>query len=404
MIDDPKNKKKVPTCHRTITKSIFDDLDYKYVIKNSVGEALELYKKEAKEIDKIQKRILEISKKEEPYDIFICYKETDENKERTHDSVIAEDIYDKLTEEGYKVFFSKITLEDKLGTEYEPYIYSALKTSKVMLVVGTSEENFNAVWVKNEWSRYLEFMKEDKNKVMIPVYSKIDAYKLPESFANLQAQNMDKIGAMQDLIKGIKKIINETKNTSVTNKDIENLKKVMDEASNVGNGKYEVVKMKEKLPTSYYILLVLIILSVIMLTLLNSLIFASLSDQNIKKGFSLFLFSNFITILGCILCSSGRKEYRYGKYLFLISLVCNILFCLVYKYSFGSLGWKSYFITSNILFEFVFNIMLFLINPKWSIDSSTKLVLNKKEKEKQDKLNNEIIQNFREKEKLFFKK
>ena len=46
-----------------------------------------------------------------------------------------------------------------------------------MLVVGTKEEYFNAVWVKNEWSRFLEMMKKDKNKSLIPVYSKIDAYK-----------------------------------------------------------------------------------------------------------------------------------------------------------------------------------------------------------------------------------
>ena len=74
-----------------------------------------------------------------------------------------------------------------------------------MLVVGTSEENFNAVWVKNEWSRFLEMMHQDKSKVLIPVYSKIDAYKLPEEFAMLQAQSMDKVGAMQDLTRGVKK-------------------------------------------------------------------------------------------------------------------------------------------------------------------------------------------------------
>ena len=182
-VDDPKTKKKVPTCHRTLVSSILSDKDYKYIIKNSYGEALELYKKEAEQIGEIQKGILEISSKEKPYDVFICYKETDDKGERTHDSVIAEDIYNDLTEAGYKVFFARITLEDKLGKEYEPYIYSALKSARVMLVVGTTKENFEAVWVKNEWSRYLEFMKKDKSKSLIPVYSKIDAYKLPEEFA-----------------------------------------------------------------------------------------------------------------------------------------------------------------------------------------------------------------------------
>ena len=47
------------------------------------------------------------------------------------DSVIAQDVYDALTEKGYRVFFSRITLEDKLGTEYEPYIFAALNSAKV---------------------------------------------------------------------------------------------------------------------------------------------------------------------------------------------------------------------------------------------------------------------------------
>ena len=69
------------------------------------------------------------------------------------DSVIAQDVYDALTEKGYRVFFSRITLEDKLGTEYEPYIFAALNSAKVTLAFGTDYEYFSAVWVKNEWSR-----------------------------------------------------------------------------------------------------------------------------------------------------------------------------------------------------------------------------------------------------------
>ena len=79
---------------------------------------------------KFKKTSYQFLQKKKPYDIFICYKETDKQGNRTHDSVIAEDIYDKLTSLGFKVFFSKITLENKLGKEYEPYIYSALKTLK----------------------------------------------------------------------------------------------------------------------------------------------------------------------------------------------------------------------------------------------------------------------------------
>ena len=210
-VDDPKTKKKIPTCHRTVFNSIFDDIDYKETIANADVVAKRLYQEEAEKIDKIQKTILAISQKEEPYDIFICYKETDNLGSRTRDSVIAQDIYDSLTDKGYKVFFARITLESKLGSEYEPIIFAALQSSKVMLVIGTKEEYFNAPWVKNEWSRFLGFMKEQRGKYLIPCYKDIDAYNMPEEFLALQSQNIDKLGFLQDLIRGIDKIFGRDK-------------------------------------------------------------------------------------------------------------------------------------------------------------------------------------------------
>ena len=53
-------------------------------------------REEAKKIEEIRKGIIEVSGKEEPYDIFICYKETDENGNRTLDSVLAQDVYEEL--------------------------------------------------------------------------------------------------------------------------------------------------------------------------------------------------------------------------------------------------------------------------------------------------------------------
>ena len=146
----------------------------------------EMYREKAKEIDRIQQSILEVAAQEDPYDIFICYKETAENGDRTIDSVIAQDVYDELTAKGYRVFFSRITLEDKLGQEYEPYIFAALNSAKVMLAFGTDYEYYNAVWVKNEWSRFLQLIAKGEKKTLIPCYKNIDAYDMPKEFAKLQ--------------------------------------------------------------------------------------------------------------------------------------------------------------------------------------------------------------------------
>ena len=205
-VEDPSTHRRVPTINRTQFTSVFSDEDYKSAISYADTYQKSIYEEEAKAIDEIQKGILSIAQKEEPFDVFICYKETDANGRRTPDSVLANDLYHQLTQEGFKVFFSRITLEDKLGIAYEPYIFAALNSSKVMVVLGTKPEYFNAVWVKNEWSRYLTLIKNGAKKTLIPAYRDMDPYDLPEEFSHLQAQDMSKLGFMQDLIRGIKKI------------------------------------------------------------------------------------------------------------------------------------------------------------------------------------------------------
>ena len=206
-VDDPGTGKKIPTCHRSSFESVEDDTNFEQACENADAIARRLYREEARQIETLRQRILEVSGKEEPYDIFISYKELDEDGERTIDSVIAQDIYKALNKEGYRVFFSRISLEGKLGIEYEPYIFAALNSAKVMIVVGTDYEYFNAVWVKNEWSRFLKLVSDGQQKTLIPVYKDMDPYDMPKELRNLSAQNMGKIGAMQDLLHGVEKLI-----------------------------------------------------------------------------------------------------------------------------------------------------------------------------------------------------
>lgn len=210
-VEDPATKKRVPTCHRTRVQSITSNENYKLACQYADAESRMMYEDDAEELDALQKKILNASAKEEPYDVFICYKETDDaTGERTEDSVLAQNIYNELIRCGLRVFFSRVSLEDKLGKDYEACIYAALTSSKVMLMVTTDSEHCNAVWVKNEWKRYIDFMKNDNSKVLIPVYKNISPYALPDEFAKLQAQDMSKLGAIQDLVHGVEKIVGKT--------------------------------------------------------------------------------------------------------------------------------------------------------------------------------------------------
>lgn len=218
-VDDPATGDKVPTCHRSSFDSVLEDPNFELVMENSDAISRKVYRDEAKAIEELRRSIIEVSSKEEPYDVFISYKELDASGERTIDSVIAQDIYKELTNEGYRVFFSRISLESKLGVEYEPYIFAALNSARVMIVVGTDYDNFNAVWVKNEWSRYLALIASGQKKTLIPCFKNIDAYDMPREFNKLAAQDMGKVGAMQDLLRGVEKLLDKNEGSAAVHAD-----------------------------------------------------------------------------------------------------------------------------------------------------------------------------------------
>ena len=84
-VEDPATHKRIPTVNRAQYTSIFDDDNYKLALQYADGYQRHIYEEEAKAINEIQKGILAISQKEEPFDVFICYKETDRNGRRTPD-------------------------------------------------------------------------------------------------------------------------------------------------------------------------------------------------------------------------------------------------------------------------------------------------------------------------------
>lgn len=213
-VEDPATYEYLPTCHRASFDSFLEDVDYLAAVEHSDGLTRRQYQKDAAKIAEVQRGILATSQSAEPFDVFICYKESDENGDRTRDSLLAQDIYYQLTEQGRKVFFARITLEDVVGKQYEPYIFAALNSARVMVVVGTKPEHLNAVWVKNEWSRFLAMMKKDHHKLLLPCYRDMDPYDMPEQLAVLQSYDMSKIGFIQDLTRGIAKVLDAEKKSA----------------------------------------------------------------------------------------------------------------------------------------------------------------------------------------------
>lgn len=107
-VEDPESGERIPTCNRTLIDSILADVDYKTALEYATGPQKSIYKNEAAAIDKIQQGILATAQKEKPYDVFICYKESDSERgiKRTDDSYEAQNLYTFLVQKGYRVFFA----------------------------------------------------------------------------------------------------------------------------------------------------------------------------------------------------------------------------------------------------------------------------------------------------------
>ena len=208
-VPDPVSGRYFPTLHRIKDINFLNYRNYTEALELADEEQKKQLKKEAEEIARIQEEYLNTASNEKPYDAFICYKETDsETGDITEDTALAEELYNELKGRGYKVFFAKETLKEKLSIDYEPYIFAALKSAKVMAVIGTKSECFTAVWVKNEWGRFLKLMDENPEKRIF--FACKDTEDLPRAFANRQAQLLNDNRAIKNLAANIVTYLNNT--------------------------------------------------------------------------------------------------------------------------------------------------------------------------------------------------
>lgn len=200
--------RRIPTINRMKYDSVFDNDAYKKAIAFSDEETRRIYECEAGRIEEIQKEFRKIASEEEKYDVFISYKDKEDSTgERTRDGEWAQLIYNALTDEGYNVFFSRITLRSCPGGKFEPKIFAALQSASVMIVVACSPEHVNAVWVKNEWSRFLKFRETDPNKYLIPVYADMKPEALPKQLSAYQGYEANGTGFISSLVENINKRI-----------------------------------------------------------------------------------------------------------------------------------------------------------------------------------------------------
>ena len=210
--EDDYDGRKLPTCYAATMESFLDDKEYLAAISCAPDAKVKAYYEEqGKIIEKNRIEWYEKASKEPAYDVFLCFKDSDKenNIERTDDSIEVANLYTYLSGKGYRVFFSRETLRDKVAEKYEPYIYNALNTASVMIVYGSKPEYFESVWMKNEWTRFLKRMREGLkvDGSLIVAYDGMNPAELPKVFAGRQCLDARKKTFYGDLETLIARVI-----------------------------------------------------------------------------------------------------------------------------------------------------------------------------------------------------
>lgn len=166
---DSKEKFRLqPICYEPMNASFSKDEYFLKALELAKDEKQrESYLERAKEIDYIQKKFLEYSKDERyHFDCFICVKVTElENADRfTADSHYADNIYTFLQKNGICPFYSEKVAKEYAGADYEALILYALSRASSFLMVISDDRYLETPWVKNEYTRYLSMVKDQKKE------------------------------------------------------------------------------------------------------------------------------------------------------------------------------------------------------------------------------------------------
>lgn len=192
-----------PTCNRAQYRPVTENKYFKKCFENCSENERVLLIKRGNEIETIRKQIIAIADKQQPYDIFICYKQTTmDGKNRAPEADWGKDLYYRLNGIGFKVFFAEITLPSKSGA-YEANIFSALNSCQLMLILSSSPDHLESEWVRNEWSRFLRIKQDKPDRKFKVVIDGFDAYELPIELQKEQAIDRKELGWFDDLRKYI---------------------------------------------------------------------------------------------------------------------------------------------------------------------------------------------------------
>lgn len=201
-VPDSHSGKHLPTVHFIRRRPMREDADFLHACELAPQEVKAQYEADAAYVDEVHSKAYSLSRTAQPWDIFLCYKATDPaTGGDTPDLHRARELYYKLGQQGWRVFFAHDCLQNKAGASYEAPIYHALSTARVMLIVCSNSEWLQTSWVHSEWSRYLERMDAGKDCHLVPLLYGMNPALLPTPFLyrHIEGLRMGELDAFDHL-------------------------------------------------------------------------------------------------------------------------------------------------------------------------------------------------------------
>jgi len=138
---------------------------------------------------------------DQKYDIFISFKNTKDDC-YTEDKELAGRLYDFLSNNGLKVFFSPVSLKEIGIDEFEKGIDQALDAADVFIAVGCSRANFEAEWLIKEWNTFYKKIqnRQKPHGRQFVLYKNMTTRDLPEHIANKESKDASDPNAFDELL------------------------------------------------------------------------------------------------------------------------------------------------------------------------------------------------------------
>lgn len=150
------------------------------------AEILAYYQREAQEIDRGIQQIRRLAQEGVAYDVFLSFKDRDNHGNLTPERRLCEGLYRELADKGLRVFYAPRVMSGKVVSDFEGYIYTALRTSKLMVLAVSSEENVQSPWVRSEWRRFWKWNNGDASRLMTCTLGDMYKSSYPAQLRNIQ--------------------------------------------------------------------------------------------------------------------------------------------------------------------------------------------------------------------------